>query len=88
MTDHHTQRYLVWNMSRGFPTCSHATIETAIKESERLAKLNPGETFHVMASIGAATVEKPAVFRLHKGVEKEFGSARNFETSWYDGIPF
>lgn len=35
------------------PTVLHTSFETAEAEAERLAKENPGSSFHVMASIVA-----------------------------------
>lgn len=92
MTADATLRFLVWNMSRGFPTCSHATMDAAIAEAERLAKRNPGESFNVMAPVGFAMVEKPAVFRFHLGMARAFGSFERFcaeEAHKHDdGLPF
>lgn len=56
-------RFLVWNPKAGFPTVSHHSHDAAVKESERLAALHPGEEFHVMAPIGYSIVEKPSLFR-------------------------
>lgn len=58
-----TGKYLVWNPARNLPKRPHATIESAIAESERLAQANPGEEYYVMAPIGVSVVEAPKVFR-------------------------
>lgn len=33
------------------PTFIHDSLDTATKEAERLARENPGQTFHVVASV-------------------------------------
>lgn len=55
--------FLVWNPSAGFPTFAHDSYQSAIKESERLARNNPGQSFHVMAIAGTSVVEVPSVYR-------------------------
>jgi hypothetical protein len=46
--------WFVWcSGSRGMiPKFNHATKEEAMKEAERLARMNPGVDFHVLKSIG------------------------------------
>lgn len=56
-------RFLVWNPAAGMPTTSHATMDIAVKESERLAKLHPGQRFHVMAPIGSSCVDPERIFK-------------------------
>lgn len=56
-------QFLVWNPDAGFPTMAHATIEDAVKESERLAKINHGHRFFVMAPVGKSIVEEPKIFQ-------------------------
>lgn len=41
--------FLVWNPSRSLPTVQHDTFARAQAERDRLAAVNPGETFIVMA---------------------------------------
>ena len=43
--------FLVWNPDAGMPTVGHDTYARAAAEAERLAKANPGRTFHVMAPV-------------------------------------
>jgi hypothetical protein len=44
--------WLVWNERGGVPTYKHLTPESARAEAERLARLNPGGKFHVLAALG------------------------------------
>lgn len=48
--------WLVWNVNGAAPTYRHATGDSAVKEAERLARLNPGETFAVLQSVCARSV--------------------------------
>ena len=65
------QFYMVWNPKRDMPRVKHATHTEAKAEAERLAKKQPGETFHILRSRTAVTVEKkpdlPAAHRLMLG---------------------
>lgn len=36
------------------PRCLHGAYDTALGEAERLARENPGQVFHVMASVSAS----------------------------------
>ena len=56
-------QFLVWNPDAGFPTIAHDTIEDAVRESERLAKMHTEQRFFVMAPIGMSLVEEPKIFR-------------------------
>ncbi len=60
------QFWLVWN-ERGqqAPRRKHPTEREARAEAERLARANPGETFHVLALIGSCSV--PTVVWLTPG---------------------
>ena len=62
--------FLVWNPRRGLPTVSHETFEVAVKESERLAQLNPGQTFFVMAPVGHSLVEEPRIFQSYASADE------------------
>lgn len=42
--------FLVWKLGGSAPTFQHDTYEAAVKEAERLAHLNRGQTFVVMVS--------------------------------------
>lgn len=43
--------WFVWCHNGGGPTYKHQTLESACAEAERLARLNPGEEFHVLKSV-------------------------------------
>lgn len=40
-------------LGRGIPTVRHDSRREAEAEAERLARNNPGETFHVLAAVAA-----------------------------------
>lgn len=63
--------FLVWNPRHGLPTVSHTTFDAAVKESERLAQANPGETFFVVAPVGHSIVERPAIFHRYVDMTDE-----------------
>jgi hypothetical protein len=44
--------WMVWNERGHAPTHKHITVEAARAEAERLARTNPGHTFHVLAALG------------------------------------
>lgn len=46
--------WLVWNENGHAPTFVHTSEGSAQKEASRLARLNPGQEFHVLESIGTA----------------------------------
>lgn len=56
-------QFLVWNPSSGFPTVSHQTLDIAVRESERLARIHPGQEFFVMAPVGKSVVNEPKIFQ-------------------------
>lgn len=51
--------YVVWNIARGLPTYRHNTLDAAVKEAERLARVHPGQQFHVLGSMGVACQPEP-----------------------------
>lgn len=51
--------YFVWNPAGGPPTYRHDDQEAATNEARRLAEQNPGQTFMVVATIGAFSLPKP-----------------------------
>ncbi len=44
--------WLIWNERGGPPTVKHATKSEARAEAERLARMNPGQTFHLLQLVG------------------------------------
>ena len=51
--------WIVWNLRRGFPTFRHATSHEAIEEAKRLAEINPGQEFLVLATTHRVQREEP-----------------------------
>lgn len=45
--------WMVWNEAREVPRVKHPSYESAVREAERLARTNPGETFHVLIATDA-----------------------------------
>jgi len=43
--------WLVWNEQGSSPTLKHSTEKDAKGEAERLARSNPGQTFHVLTLV-------------------------------------
>lgn len=54
------QFWLVWNEAGHAPTFKHKHPESAEKEAERLARLYPGQSFHVLALSGTVEVNPVA----------------------------
>lgn len=48
---------MVWNPSRNPPTYQHPDRLSAINEAERLARLNPGDEFYVLAATDLRCVD-------------------------------
>lgn len=44
--------WLIWNERGHAPTCKHQTRPSAVAEAERLARMNPGQSFHVLQLAG------------------------------------
>lgn len=55
MTTTATEFWVVWNEAGRPPTFKHPTVASAEAEAERLARTNPGQTFHVLALRGSCT---------------------------------
>lgn len=45
--------WMVWNETGRSPTHKHPTQASAETEAERLARSNPGQTFHVLRLVGS-----------------------------------
>lgn len=50
--------FLVWNLVTGFTRKQHGTIESAEKEAQRLADLDPTGRFFVLVGLGLCRPEK------------------------------
>jgi glutathione S-transferase len=68
----HAPFWLVWNPNGRSPTFRHPSEQNAVTEAERLARLNPGETFIVLESVSARRVDSMIRIDMRAG----------------DGIPF
>jgi hypothetical protein len=51
--------YYVFKVGVRHPRIKHATIELATAESERLARLHPGETFEILMCLGVTKTINP-----------------------------
>lgn len=51
--------WMVWNPQRHSPTYRHPTMDSAIAEAERLARMTPGEVFIVLEAKCALRVKRP-----------------------------
>lgn len=66
--------WMVWRLNWSPPCAKHSTEESAIREAERLARNNPGETFVVLEAMKARCVENMQRFDLAVDAD--------------DGVPF
>lgn len=55
----------------GLPTVRHETLDSARTEAKRLALLNTGTKFFVLASIGHAVTPEPVIWEAHEDQEGE-----------------
>lgn len=46
--------WMVFNPQAGAPVYRHPTEKAARTEAERLARINPGQTFYVLQTVGKA----------------------------------
>lgn len=63
--------WMVWNPQGHAPTKDHGTKDSAEREAERLARLNRGQRFIVLQSIGECVVDDVQFIR-HVGDELRF----------------
>lgn len=52
-----TRFWLVWNESGYPPRYRHDTEESAVREAERLARVNPGQNFYVLEAVALRVVD-------------------------------
>ena len=64
--------WFVWNPDGRSPSFRHRSEDSAVAEAERLARINPGETFVVLESVCARRVDSMLRLDMRAG----------------DGIPF
>lgn len=56
--------WIIWSPRGTFPPrVMHQTLGDAVLESQRLAKLHPGDAFFVMKAVGQSLVEVPAIYK-------------------------
>ena len=60
------QFWLVWRESGGTPTVKHFGRPDAVKEAERLSRINPGERFWILKSEEAAEFQPVKWEKAHK----------------------
>lgn len=56
MEDKTEMFWMVWGDGRAAPTKKHGSFQEARLEAERLARLNPACTFHVLTCVGSCSV--------------------------------
>jgi len=54
--------YYVYQYDGYFPKARYETLESAQKESERLAKLNPGQSFEILMCLGISRATTAQTF--------------------------
>lgn len=55
--------WTVWNPARSAPTVRHDSREEALREAERLASIQPNDSFYVMQAI---TVSRKVTVTTHE----------------------
>ena len=53
--------WLVWDREKTMPRVMHKSLESATREAERLARLNPGHVLDVLESIEARVINQMQV---------------------------
>lgn len=71
MTTHMKAFWLVWNPERNAPRVKHEHRSLAVAEAERLARMNPGETFIVLETVTARCVENMQRIDMRPGDVEE-----------------
>lgn len=58
--------YMVYNLTKGgAPTKRHHTMDSAVKEAVRLAKIQAGEEIVILRSVESYLVNVPSPIRIH-----------------------
>lgn len=61
--------WFVWTKKGRAPRFAHETRESAEREAERLARLHPGQKFHLMQSVGKAFAHTPIAPEMEAAAE-------------------
>lgn len=66
--------YYVYRYGNKAPKVKHPTLELAVKEAERLASENIGESFEILKAVAISRVQAPArtVFLKDDSFENKF----------------
>jgi hypothetical protein len=56
--------YLIWNPKRSAPTYMHSSYESALRESERLARMSPGQDFFILQAVSRTKKQDVETIRL------------------------
>lgn len=64
--------WIVWNPDGNNPTFRHCTKASAVAEAERLARMNPGQTFIVLQSVESREVDTMKRVRFSDDSEVPF----------------
>ena len=64
MNDKRLKFWMVWREGSAQTRFRHQTKPEAELEAERLAQLNPGETFYVLKAVSALEAQKPPIKHL------------------------
>jgi hypothetical protein len=62
-----TSFWLVWNESGYPPRYRHDTEDGAVREAERLARTNPGQSFYVLEAVAIRIVDSMQRINLRGG---------------------
>ena len=62
--------YYIYRVGGSHPKTKHFTVESAIKESNRLAAQHPGDTFEILICVATTRCTTPTTFWLD-GVNPE-----------------
>lgn len=69
---HYAPFWLVWNPNGHSPAYKHPSPERATAEAERLARVNPGQTFVVLESVCGRRVDDMLRIEMRPGSDVPF----------------
>lgn len=64
--------WMVWNHDGRAPTYRHASLDSAVREAERLAREHAGETFVVLEAVEARRVDDMLRLKLTNDADIPF----------------